>query len=79
MANCKSKGKDKSDKDAGQRTPGGVATRDPEASHAEPHLRNAVKNTVVQPVRGTMIVMVNRKRLGSSPMATIAGTIATST
>jgi DNA replication protein DnaC len=31
---CKSKGKNKSDKDAGQRTPGGVATRDPEASHA---------------------------------------------
>ena len=33
--NCKnkSKGKDKSDKDAGQRTPGGVATRNPGASH----------------------------------------------
>ena len=29
----KSKGKGKSDMDAGQRTPGGVATRDPEASH----------------------------------------------
>ena len=28
-----SKGKNKSDKDAGQKTPGGVATRDPEASH----------------------------------------------
>ena len=27
------KGKNKSDKEAGQRTPGGVATRDPEASH----------------------------------------------
>ena len=27
--------KAKSEKDAGQRTPGGVATRDPEASHDE--------------------------------------------
>jgi hypothetical protein len=36
-ANDKSKGKskNKSDKDAGQRTPGGVATRDPEASPDE--------------------------------------------
>jgi len=33
MTKSKSKGKNKSDKDAGQRTPGGVATRDPEASH----------------------------------------------
>ena len=32
--------KDKSDKDAGQRTPGGVATRDPEASATEPHQKN---------------------------------------
>ena len=32
-ANDKSKSKDKCNKDAGQRTPGGVATRDPEASH----------------------------------------------
>jgi hypothetical protein len=31
-ANDKSKSKNKSDLDAGQRTPGGVATRDPEAS-----------------------------------------------
>ena len=31
--NDKSKSKDKYNKDAGQRTPGGVATRDPEASH----------------------------------------------
>ncbi|MGD0446675.1 MAG: hypothetical protein ABSA39_22295, partial [Edaphobacter sp.] len=29
----KSKSKDKCDREAGQRTPGGVATRDPEASH----------------------------------------------
>jgi len=32
--NHNSNGKKKSDKDAGQRTPGGVATRDPRASHA---------------------------------------------
>ena len=32
-ANDKTKNKNKSNKDAGQRTPGGVATRDPEASH----------------------------------------------
>src|ERR1035441_9296576 len=30
----------KGDKDAGQRTPGGVATRDPEASATEPHQKN---------------------------------------
>jgi hypothetical protein len=33
MRNDKSKSKDKYDKEAGQRTPGVVATRDPEASH----------------------------------------------
>jgi DNA replication protein DnaC len=32
--NHNSNGKNKSDKDAGQRTPGGVATRDPRASYA---------------------------------------------
>jgi hypothetical protein len=31
----KAKNKNKGDKDAGQRTPGGVATRDPEASPGE--------------------------------------------
>jgi hypothetical protein len=41
----KSKGKSKSDMDAGQRTPGGVATRDPEASTPEPHHRNLSRNT----------------------------------
>jgi len=34
-ANDNSNGKNKSDKDAGQRTPGGVATPDPRASNAE--------------------------------------------
>jgi hypothetical protein len=33
MRNDKSNSKDKGDKDAGQRTPGSIATRDPEASY----------------------------------------------
>src|SRR6266567_5740907 len=32
-------------KDAGQRTPGGIATRDPGASTTEPHHRNHGRNT----------------------------------
>jgi len=41
----KSKSKGKSDMEAGQRTPGGVATRDPEASTPEPHHRNLSRST----------------------------------
>jgi hypothetical protein len=37
--------KSQSDKDAGQRTPGGGATRDPEASTPEPHHRNLASTT----------------------------------
>jgi hypothetical protein len=37
---CKSKGKSKSDMDAGQRTPGGVATRIQKPPTTEPHHRN---------------------------------------
>jgi hypothetical protein len=48
-ANDKSKGK--CDKDAGQRTPGGVATRDPEASHdgASPSESGQRHETLCQP------------------------------
>ena len=41
----KGKSKGKSDMEAGQRTPGGVATRDPEASTPEPHHRNLSRST----------------------------------
>ena len=41
----KNKSKDKCDKDAGQRTPGGVATRIQRPPTTEPHLRNPGKNT----------------------------------
>ena len=37
--------KEQSNKDAGQRAPGGVATCDPEASNTKPHPRNLAKNT----------------------------------
>jgi hypothetical protein len=32
-------------KDAGQRAPGGIATRDPEPPTTKPHHRNVVRNT----------------------------------
>jgi hypothetical protein len=48
--------KSQSEKEAGQRTPGGFATRDPEASTTEPHHRNTGKDTkpsAGQPIRLT--------------------------